>query len=158
MYARTGAGNPDRIRGHLRALVRHGRGVVELPALFARIEGPHGPRIRYETRDGVVHAGNWIRERDTASWTFELPAAGRCRLVLDHAVEPGQGGSETKVLVNGAQDGPAFRVFSTKGDFRERRVAEFDLKKGPNTIKLHPVRLPRGRLMDLRGAFLRPCP
>jgi alpha-L-fucosidase len=131
-------------------------GNVHLPALFGHITGTHGQRIRYETEDGVVHVGNWIRTPDTISWTFELPRAGQYRLCLDHRVTPGQGGSEVEAFVNGAEKGTSFKVMSTRGRFAMRRVAALTLKKGTNTVMLKPASIRRNAVMDLREAVLKP--
>ena len=138
-------------------VVRPGRrGVVRLPALYALIDGTHGQRIRYETEDGVVHIGNWIRLPDTASWTFTLPAAGVYRLVLDMRVDSGQGGSEIGISVNGSEEETVCKVYSTGGAFGSRRVATLSLPEGEVTVRLKPISIRRAKVIDLRSVTLRP--
>ncbi|MCK5805244.1 MAG: alpha-L-fucosidase [Lentisphaeria bacterium] len=132
------------------------RGVVRLPALYGLIDGTHGQRIRYETEDGVVHIGNWIRLPDTASWTFTLPAAGVYRLALNMRVASGQGGSEIGVSINGSDEETVFKVYSTGGVFGSRCVATLDLPEGEVTLRLKPASIRREKVLDLRAVALRP--
>ncbi len=153
------------------------RGVIHLPALYGSLEGPHGQRIRYESRDGAIHAGNWVRSPDSISWRFQAPAAGTYTLVLEQSVEAGQGGTPFEIFVNGKTatkmapngvpfstgDGAivgdaalSFTTRSTGGEFKERRVGTVLLQAGENTLKLVVGKLAHQSSMDLRGAVLRP--
>jgi alpha-L-fucosidase len=153
------------------------RGVIRLPALYGALEGPHGQRIRYESRDGVVHAGNWIRPSDGIEWSFATGRPGLYRVLLEHAVQPGQGGAEMQVVVNGVlaarlapnglpySSGDADMVGgeqmlvstrSTGGQFRTRSVGHVTLADGANTVKLVLRRVRRQQSLDLRGVVLKP--
>ena len=152
-------------------------GVICLPALCGALEGPHGQRIRYENQDGLIHAGNWMRPGDGIEWHFETPRAGVYRLVLDHSVRPGQGGSEVRIVVDGtfaprlAPNGLPYtsgdgdlaageqllvRTQSTGGQFRKRSFGQIRLGGGTHSLKLLPGKLRRQELMALRGVVLRP--
>lgn len=153
------------------------KGIISLPALYGSLEGPHGQRIRYESRDGIVHAGNWIRPPDSIEWEFRVPKAGVYQVVLDYAVETGQGGSEVQVVLNGkvaprvapngvpfsTGDGEVvggathvFRTRSTGGAFKRRSVGNVKLRKGLNKLKLVVSKVRRDKSLDLRGVTLKP--
>jgi alpha-L-fucosidase len=151
------------------------RGAISLPALYGLLEGPHGQRIRYESQDGIIHAGNWIRPPDSIEWEFTAPQAGIYNVVLDAAVE--QGGSEIELFVNGktaarmAPNGVPFssgdgdivgaaaqiiKTTGTGGAFKNKTVGSVKLKKGPNKIKFVLKSVKGDRAMDLRGVTLKP--
>ncbi len=153
------------------------KGTINLPALYGLLEGPHGQRIRYESRDGVIHAGNWIRPPDSIEWEFQAPKAGVYQVILDHAVEVGQGGSEVQLVLNGkvaprvapngvpfsTGDGElvggathVFRTTSTGGAFRRRNIGNVKLRKGPNKLKLVVSKVRKEKSLDLRGVTLKP--
>jgi alpha-L-fucosidase len=153
------------------------RGIIGLPALYGSLEGPHGQRIRYESRDGIIHAGNWFRSPDSIEWSFQA-TAGIYRLVIDHAVETGQGGTPFQVFVNGriaarmapngvpfsSGDGDIvgaaameFRTRATGGEFRARTIGNVELQQGENKLKLVVGKVAEEKSMDLRGVTLRPC-
>ena len=153
------------------------KGIISLPALYGSLEGPHGQRIRYESRDGIVHAGNWVRPPDSIEWEFQAPRAGMYQLALDHAVEAGQGGSELQVIVNGkiaprlAPNGVPFstgdgevvgeaahvvKTTATGGEFKLKRVGNIKLKKGANKLKLVMSKVRKEKSLDLRAVTLKP--
>lgn len=153
------------------------KGMVTLPALYGQLEGPHGQRIRYESQDGIVHAGNWIRPPDSIEWEFEVPKAGVYQVILNQAVEAGQGGSEVQVVLNGklaAKMAPngvpfssgdadlvggathVFKTTSTGGQFKNKNVGTVKLKKGPNKLKLMVSSVKKEKSLDLRGVTLKP--
>ena len=154
-------------------------GVLELPAVFGALDGPHGMRIRYESRDGKIHAGNWINPKDGIEWTCSMPKGGTYRVWLDYAVDPGNGGSEVEIIVNGreiprlAPNGMIFgsgetesrggarrqtcRTQSTQGEFKKRKAALVRFRRGSNTIKITVPSIKRSEAMKLRGIILRPA-
>lgn len=154
-------------------------GLLALPVLYGLLDGPHGMRIRYESRDGVIHAGNWINSKDSVEWTFEAPKRGDYQVWLDHSVEAGQGGSEVEFVVNGkelpliAPNGLVFgsggtqaaagatrqvcKTRSTAGQFRRAKAVLVRLKKGTNTLKVRVPDIKTEKGMDLRGLTLRPA-
>ncbi|MCC7495073.1 MAG: alpha-L-fucosidase [Fimbriimonadaceae bacterium] len=154
------------------------RGVVELPVVVGQLDGPHGMKVRYETCDGELHAGNWLNPKDSVEWTFEVPAAGEYEVWINHRVEPGQGGSTIALILNGqetlllAPNGLAFgtggtqasgealraagQTRSTGGRFCRRRVARLTLPAGRNVLKVLLPTIRRQRGWDLRGVLLRP--
>lgn len=151
-------------------------GLIDLPALYGLLDGPHGMRIRYEAEDGVIHAGNWINPADSVEWTFEAPKRGDYQISLEYAVEKGQGGSEVEIIVNGkdvpriAPNGMVFssttgstaasgerqvcKTASTGGDFKRKKAALVRLKKGTNVIKVIVPSIKREKAMNLRGITL----
>ena len=152
-------------------------GAIGLPALYGSLEAPHGQRIRYESRDGIVHAGNWTRPPDGIEWQFQAPKAGVYPVLLDHAVEADQGGSEVQVILNGkvaacmAPNGVPFssgdadlvggatHVFKTAvtgGEFKRKNVGNVKLRKGVNELKLVVSAVKREKSLDLRGVSLKP--
>ncbi len=153
------------------------RGAIRLPALYGSLEGPHGQRIRYECRDGIIHAGNWFRSPDSIEWSFRVPGPGVYRVTIDHAVDAGQGGACYQVFVNGkvaarlapsglpftSGDGDIvgaasmeFRTRSTGGRFRRRVLGDIRLRRGENRLKLVVGKVARAKGMDLREVTLRP--
>ena len=155
------------------------KGVIELPALYGSLEGPHGQRIRYESRDGIIHAGNWIRPPDSIEWSFQTPKAGVYRIWLNQAVEAGQGGSEVQLFVNGkiaprlAPNGVPFssgdgdivggatmvvKTKATGGTFKLLKAGDVHLIRGANTLKLVMSKLCKQPSLDLRGVVLKLVP
>ena len=154
------------------------KGVIDLPVLYGLLDGPHGMRIRYESRDGLIHAGNWINPKDSVEWTFEARKRGTYQVWLNCAVDPGQGGSEVELIVNGketplvAPNGMVFgtggtraaagakrqvcKTMSTGGAFKLRSAVLVRLRKGANTVKVMVPAIKRQRGMDLRGIVLKP--
>jgi len=151
------------------------KGAVSLPALYGSLEGPHGQRIRYESQDGIIHAGNWFRPPDSIEWEFQVPKAGIYNVVLEAAVE--KGGSEVELFVNGktaarmAPNGVPFssgdgdivgaaaqiiKTTGTGGAFKGKTVGSIKLKKGANKIKFVLKSVKQDKAMDLRGVTLRP--
>lgn len=151
------------------------KGVVSLPALYGLLEGPHGQRIRYESQEGIIHAGNWFRSPDSIEWEFTLPKAGVYNVVLDAAVE--KGGSEIELFVNGktaarmAPNGVPFssgdgsivgaaaqviKTSGTSGAFKAKTVGSIKLKKGANKIKFVLKSVKGEKALDLRGVTLKP--
>jgi len=152
-------------------------GALDLPVLFGFLDGPHGMRIRYESEEGVIHAGNWTNPADSIEWTVQVPKRGDYQVWLDYRVEAGQGGSEVEFIVNGkgvprimpngmiASTGGGgveggerqmLRTASTQGKFRRKQAVLLRLKKGANTIKVMVPTIRRERAMDLRGIALVP--
>lgn len=153
------------------------KGVIDLPALYGSLDGPHGQRIRYEVRGGLIHAGNWYRAPDGIEWSFETAKAGVYQVALNLAVEAGQGGSEVQMVVNGkiaprvAPNGIPFssgddnivggaqmviKTAATAGQFRARSIGNIRLKKGANTLKLVLNKISKQKGLDLREVTLRP--
>jgi len=155
------------------------RGVIDLPVIYGLLDGPHGMRIRYESRAGIIHAGNWVNPKDSIEWTFEVPRAGDYQVWLDYAVEAGQGGSEVEFIVNGkeipliAPNGLVFGVgagtetiaaakkqvcktSSTGGQFKQKKAVLIRLTKGTNRLKVMVPRIKKVKGMDLRGVILKP--
>ena len=153
------------------------RGVIDLPALYGFLDGPHGMRIRYEAQGGVVHAGNWINRADSIEWTVEARKRGDYWVWLDYAVEKGQGGSEVEFIING-KDAPRImpngmiastgggaveggerqvcKTASTGGRFRRKKAVLIRLRKGANAIRVMVPTIRRRKAMDLRGIELVP--
>ena len=158
-------------------LVPSAKGVCELPAIYGFLDGPHGMRIRYESRDGIIHAGNWINPKDSIEWSVKAPGPGNYQVWLDYAVMSGQGGSEIEFIVNGkeatrlAPNGMPFatggleaaagakrqicKTRSTKGEFKRRKAVIVRLKRGTNIIKVMVPSIRRKEGMFLRGITLR---
>ncbi|OGV69319.1 MAG: hypothetical protein A3K19_18695 [Lentisphaerae bacterium RIFOXYB12_FULL_65_16] len=154
--------------------------VVNLPVLYGMLDGPHGMRIRYESRDGQIHAGNWINPKDNVEWSFTVPKTGNYQASLDYAVDKDQGGSEVEFIVNGkttpwlAPNGMVFgfgcagtqatagakrqvcKTRDTAGEFKLKKAAVLRLKKGENTIKVMVPKFAKQKGMDLRGLVLKP--
>lgn len=128
------------------------KGVIDLPALHGLLDGTHGQRIRYETQEGIVHAGNWIRTPDTITWEFTVPKGGAYKLMLEYALPAGQGGSECAAVVNGKET--PFKTTATGGEFKRKTVGEVRLKKGVNTLQIKADAIKKEKVMDLRGATL----
>ena len=155
------------------------KGVANLPVLYGFLDGPHGMRIRYESREGVIHAGNWINPKDSIEWSFQVPKAGDYQVWLDFAVEEGQGGSEVEFIVNGketprvAPNGLVFgtggteavagakrqvcKTSATGGAFRRKKAVLVRLKKGANVLKVTVPTIKKQKGMDLRGVTLTPA-
>jgi len=136
-------------------------------------------RIRYESSDGIIHAGNWINPKDSVEWSFKVPKPGNYQVWLDYAVEAGQGGSEVEFIVNGktlpllAPNGLVFgtggteatkgaerqvcKTASTRGEFKGKKAVLVRLKRGVNTLKVMVPTIKKEKGMELRGLTLKPA-
>ncbi len=155
------------------------QGAVNLPVLYGFLDGPHGMRIRYESREDVIHAGNWLNPKDSVEWTFQVPKAGDYQVWLDYAVDEGQGGSEVEFIANGkgtplvAPNGLVFgtggteaaegakrqvcKTSATGGCFKRKKAVLVRLKKGANVLKVMVPTIKHQKGMDLRGVTLTPA-
>jgi len=153
------------------------KGALELPVLYGQLDGPHGMRIRYESRDGLIHAGNWINPKDSVEWSFKVSKPGDYQVWLDYAVDEGQGGSEVEFVVNGkeaplmAPNGLVFgsggtqavegakrqvcKTSATGSEFKRKKAVVVHLKRGANVIKVMVPSIKKDKAMDLRGLVLK---
>ncbi len=164
--------------------IRPGRdGTVVLDAAAAQIRGGFGQKARLETDAAGVLIGSWTRDKDYATWTFEMPSAGVCEVFVEHAgaaagavLEVGVsraaagGAGSAPAMVDATSGGHAFEVPPPVSVLRVELSAQaaavgrhalgrIEVPAGRLILVVRPVGLPEGRaLMGLRRVELRSVP
>jgi hypothetical protein len=107
-------------------------------------------KLRYEPQPEKDTLGYWLDPADTASWSFQLGAAGRYRVVVLQGCGAGNGGSV--VVISAGGQSLEFTVEDT-GHFQRfvpRDVGMLRLAAGDNTVVVRPVVKKAAAVMDLR--------
>ncbi len=129
-------------------------GTLVLTALHAELRGQHGQRIRYESRDGQVHIGNWTNAKDHIAWSFELPRPGTYELTLQCAAGDGGGGTFTVEAGDQKLQGTA----APTSGFAERAIGRLTLPAGATNLVLRPATIAEdATLMQVRSITLKPA-
>jgi hypothetical protein len=92
-----------------------------------------------------------VNESDAALWQVDLPAAGRYRVHLLHAMDDNNAGNTWMIKSDlGVLEG---KVSTTGGfdKFIEKEVGFIGLKKGSNRILMRPAGTLKGEMIDLRS-------
>ncbi|CEK14413.1 alpha-L-fucosidase [Chthonomonas calidirosea] len=136
-----------------------GDGRFWLPATDADIHGEHA---QLETKGGQPNIGYWTDVHDTVSWLLKVPQSGDYEVRLIYACEPASAGSTFQVVV-ASKDAPESRlsgeVTATGGwdDFRSMALeGHLHLQAGVVTLKVIPITMPHGAVMNLRAIELIP--
>ena len=134
-------------------LVTPATGDIRLLASAAQV---HGQNLRYEPQPQKNTLGYWTSAADWASWTFELPAAGKYEV----EIQQGSGAANAEVAVEIAEQTLTFKVIDT-GHFQhfiQRTIGTIDLPPGKQTLSVKARSKPGAAVMDLRRVVLRPLP
>lgn len=128
-------------------------GTLTLHARDARVTGL---QLRYEPLPHKDTLGFWIDARDSAAWDFELPAAGRYKVVGLIGCGTGSGGSAVEFALGGSV--LKLTVPETGGfqAFREMELGTVDLPAGRGALGVRATRKPGVAVMDLREVRLVP--
>jgi alpha-L-fucosidase len=129
-------------------------GSVLLSAIDADI---HGSRLRYEEGKDLNCLILWTEPTDSASWFFEVPAAGDYTVEITYSCDKGLAGSRFE-LIYGDQKLPGkTRDTGAWKNYRTGRLGTLKFEEaGPVTVSLEPVKLAKTALMNLRSVLLRP--
>jgi alpha-L-fucosidase len=132
-----------------------------LPAADADIHGEHA---QLESKGGQPNIGYWTDVHDTVSWRLAVPQSGDYKVRLIYACEPASEGSTFQVVA-ASKDAPESRlngvVTATNGwdDFRSMELdGSLHLEAGTVTLRVIPVTMPHGAVMNLRAIELIPQP
>ncbi|MCC6679245.1 MAG: alpha-L-fucosidase [Phycisphaerales bacterium] len=130
-------------------------GTIVLAAPAATIRGESA---RYEAGPGRECIGFWTRVEDEVAWPVGGIGAGPYRVVLEYACAAGQEGSVVRVG-HGATE-LEFTVTSTGGwgRFRRAELGVIAMADGSDReIRVKPVSIPKGAVMNLRSLRLLPA-
>ncbi|MDB6149299.1 MAG: atsA 19 [Chthoniobacter sp.] len=128
-------------------------GDIRLHASTAQV---HGEKLRYEPQPMKDTLGFWVRVEDWASWSFEVPSAGKYEVELLQGCGKGNGGSEVHLELAGQT--LTFTVEET-GHFQHfiaRTLGAVELAAGHQTLAVRPKSKRGAAVMDLRRIALRP--
>lgn len=132
-----------------------------LPAGDANIEGQHA---QLESKGGQPNIGYWTDVHDVVGWQLMVPQAGDYRVSLVYACEPGFEGSTFRVEVKSERDEKSAvegRIEATSGwdDFSTLTLeGTLHLPAGRVTVRVLPLSMPHGAVMNLRAIRLEPAP
>jgi hypothetical protein len=93
---------------------------------------------------------------DHAAWTFENPAEGEYRVVLDYACAKEAAGNSVVVTVAGQTLGSVVESTGTWDDYRGQDLGVVKLPAGPGELVVRSDGPIKGALLDLRGVRLAP--
>jgi putative membrane-bound dehydrogenase-like protein len=151
-YLRASAPPPKKLAGNEPEVVRpFVDGSIRLLATNARV---YGPTVVLEEK--YRNLGYWHSIEDHAAWTFETPAEGEYRVVLDYACESGAAGNSVRVTVAGQTLGGVVAGTGTWDDYRGKDLGTVRLPAGAGELVIQSDGPINGALLDLRGVRLSP--
>lgn len=131
-------------------------GVIRLKAADAEV---HGNSAHYEQGDGRENIGSWTNAKDFLTWGCDIAKAGRYRVDVDYACQPGAEDSQFSVGVdNGSKVTGAVKATGSWTTFRTEQLGQLDLPSGKQTIAVHALSMPKAAVMNLRQVCLTPAP
>ena len=125
-----------------------------------------GDTAQVESKGDIPNIGFWINAKDTVSWNLTVPKGGSFVAELEFACEDGSAGSTYRVEATAkanASGGPtslAGTVPPTGSwvNFRTEKLSgTLSLPAGAVTLRVIPVTMPHGAVMNLRRITLRPA-
>ena len=122
--------------------------------LYSKTAQLFAKQLRYHPDLDLI--GPWVNESDAALWQVDLPAAGRYRVHLLHAMDDNNAGNTWMIKSDlGVLEG---KVSTTGGfdKFIEKEVGLIELKKGSNRILMRPAGTLKGEMIDLRSIRFEP--
>ena len=122
--------------------------------LYSKTAQLFAKQLRYHPDLDLI--GPWVNESDAALWQVDLPAAGRYRVYLLHAMDDNNAGNTWLIESDlGVLEG---KVSTTGGfdKFIENEVGFIELKKGSNRILMRPAGALKGEMIDLRSIRFEP--
>ncbi len=124
--------------------------------LHARDAKVHGTVLRYEPQPFKNTLGWWSNPSDWAEWRVAIPRNGRYRVDFVQGCGTGSGGSEVEFVLGETRF--TTLIVETGGfqNFQRRTLGEAELKAGPLTLTVKPLRKPGVAVMDLPEVYLVP--
>jgi putative membrane-bound dehydrogenase-like protein len=151
-YLRTNSPPPKQLPGNSPEVVRpFVDGSIRLVATMARV---YGPTVVLEEK--YRNLGWWSSMEDHAAWSFENPAEGEYRVVLDYACAKEAAGNSAIVTVAGQTLGCIVESTGTWDDYRGKDLGIVRLPAGPGELVVRSDGPIKGALLDLRGVRLAP--
>ncbi len=130
-------------------------GTITLPARTAVVEGV---QLRFEPLPHKNTLGFWVREQDTAAWTFSVTTPGTFELTGLIGCGTGQGGSQVAFVVDDQE--PLLLTVPDTGGFQAFRPIVLGrvtlATAGRHRLQVRPVRKAKDAIMDIRQATLTP--
>jgi alpha-L-fucosidase len=123
-------------------------GNLALPAAEAEVDGT---TARYEQGFERDNIGYWLNASDSVFWDIRLAAPTAFTVHLQLACQDDDAGSTFEVL--GLQG--TVPATGGWGAFREIEVGRIHLAAGDHRVRVKPVRMARGAMMNLRRVILR---
>ena len=151
-YLRTNSPPPKQLAGNSPEVVRpFVDGSIRLVATMARV---YGPTVILEEK--YRNLGWWSSMEDHAAWSFENPAEGEYRVVLDYACAEEAAGNSVVVTVAGQTLGCVVESTGTWDDYRGKDLGVVKLPAGQGELLVRSDGPIKGALLDLRGVRLAP--
>ncbi len=165
------------IINELSPVAASGDGSFWLPAHLAVTSGE---KIRYEPQSFKNTVGYWVGKQDQATWTIELPEAGKFNVAILQGCGGGQGGSQAQLefrpiasdsnLAKSSPDSAVtrpsneeletsveFEVVETGHfqNFQWRHLDNVELQQpGRYEVRVRPLKIKNAALMDIRAIHL----
>jgi len=114
----------------------------------------HGTTARIENRGPNV--GYWTNPNDWVSWQVRVRDGGTYEVTLSYACEDGYGGAEYAVRAGDHQLRGTIEATGGWDKFVTVSLGLLELKPGKQMVKVVPVRLPHGVVMNLKEIVLTP--
>jgi putative heme-binding domain-containing protein len=135
-----------------RTIKADAKGNFELSATAARI---YGRTAAFEPTHQNI--GYWGSADDSASWTVDVPAEGKFKVLLDYACANGAAGNTFAIDIAGKTLTGKISGTGTWDNYSEVELATVSLPAGERTINFRSIDLPAGKsLLDLRTIRLKP--
>jgi putative membrane-bound dehydrogenase-like protein len=151
-YLQSKTPPPKQLAGNQPEVVRpFVDGSIRLLATNARV---YGPTVVLEEK--YRNLGWWSSADDHCAWSFENPAAGNYRLVLDYSCASDAAGNRVVVTVAGQTFGGVVESTGTWDDYRGKDLGVVKLPAGPGELMVRSDGPVKGALLDLRGVRLAP--
>ncbi|MEX2175575.1 MAG: PVC-type heme-binding CxxCH protein [Pirellulaceae bacterium] len=151
-YLQQNTPPPKQLAGNQPEVVRpFVDGSIRLLATNARV---YGPTLVLEEK--YRNLGWWNSLEDHVAWSFETPAAGEYRVVLDYACETIAAGNGARVIVAGQTLGCVVEGTGTWDDYRGKDLGVIKLPEGPGELVVRSDGPINHALFDLRGVRLAP--
>jgi len=109
---------------------------------------------------GPGDIGYWTNASDTVHWALKVPSAGAYQVQLEYACDPSSAGGSYKITVDGAPTAVQGTIEKT-GGWQEYTMitlpGTLNLPAGHPVVRVTPLAIPNGALMNLRRITLRPA-
>jgi alpha-L-fucosidase len=133
-------------------------GSFVLTASEANIEGD---TAQLETKDSIANIGYWTKLSDRVVWNVGAPGPGAYTVEIEYACPSDAAGSTYRIGVGDAKEGVTGTVAGT-GDWAtfktEALPGTVSLATGLQVLRVVPLSMPHGAVMNLRKITLRRAP
>jgi alpha-L-fucosidase len=134
------------------------QGGIAMPMMSAELRAEFGQKARFETHEGQVHLGYWVRKQDHPAWTFQVDKPGEYSVELVYGAPAGSAGNTVEVAVGDRKVTAKVEPTANPLDFQTRAVGRIACRAGENVLTVRPVGEVKDIVMNLRAAILRPVP